>query len=346
MSFSICALFCLHLEFLQIQSPKTLKLEILDVQNNYDVINEDINFNNLSYNIVTEKVAINPHYQYAEEEKPMYALADNTAIYSRPEENKQEKITLIQKRDEIQTLGYNSYNNTYKILYNDEEYYVNANDFYYDKNLILDACSGTRYINTGAANFREYPAQEATSMDKITVNTPIELIGYSHSGYFKVKYNDKEGFVHGDYLSETEVNYVTPAQQAVADIARRNAGTFPCRSGYCAAWVSGVYRAAVGSAPSGNAIDYWIKWSHTGSTSSENIPVGAVVVGCGGGGEMGNLYGHVGIYIGDGMVADNIGSHRIISLERWISQQTGNCRGYSGFCGWVWPNDLMLGDGV
>ena len=43
MGFSIGALFCLHLEFLQIQSPKTLRIEMLDVQNNYDVINEDIN---------------------------------------------------------------------------------------------------------------------------------------------------------------------------------------------------------------------------------------------------------------------------------------------------------------
>ena len=155
-----------------------------------------------------------------------------------------------------------------------------------------------------------------------------------------------EGFVHGDYLSETEVNYITPEQLAVADVARRNAGTYPCNSGYCAAWVSGVYRAAVGSIPSGNAIDYWIKWKNTGSTSAENIPIGAVVVGCGGGGEMGNLYGHVGIYIGDGLVADNVGYHRIISLDKWIAQQTGNCRGYSGFCGWVWPNDLNLGDGI
>lgn len=37
------------------------------------------------------------------------------------------------------------------------------------------------------------------------------------------------------------------------------------------------------------------------------------------GSEAGLIYGHVGIYIGDGMVIDNIGHIRTVSLDNWIA---------------------------
>lgn len=47
-----------------------------------------------------------------------------------------------------------------------------------------------------------------------------------------------------------------------------------------------------------------------------------------------NPYGHVGIYIGNGMVAHNIGEIKIQSLESWIKT-------YKGFA-WGWENDIQL----
>ncbi len=141
-------------------------------------------------------------------------------------------------------------------------------------------------------------------------------------------------------------------QATVANIAKNNRGTYPCTAGYCAAWVSGVYDAAGLGRPSGNAIDYWNQWKDSGSTSSENIPVGAVVVGSGSNNpEGGKRYGHVGIHIGNGMIAHNIGHHDICSLAQWVA---GSCKGtmfpqyggYHGYIGWVWPFGKPLDGGL
>ena len=62
----------------------------------------------------------------------------------------------------------------------------------------------------------------------------------------------------------------------------------------------------------------WNNFKNTGSTDKSNIPPGAIVVGSGAGSD-GAIYGHVGIYLGNNMVAQNIGRHDVCSLERWIS---------------------------
>lgn len=129
---------------------------------------------------------------------------------------------------------------------------------------------------------------------------------------------------------------MTSAMQKVCDAARNGKSTRAAKSGYCAAWVSGVYEYALGYYPGGNAIDYWRSWSSSGSRDSGNIPPGAAVVGTG----SGTVYGHVGIYVGNGQVAENIGGYRVVSLERWISWQSSKpskISGEKGWIGWVWP---------
>lgn len=65
----------------------------------------------------------------------------------------------------------------------------------------------------------------------------------------------------------------------------------------------------------------------------------AIVCGSGSG-YMGSLYGHVGIYLGNGMVANNVGHFSIESLSNWISWQTATCQGYTGWIGWVYPGGV------
>lgn len=128
----------------------------------------------------------------------------------------------------------------------------------------------------------------------------------------------------------------TSAMQKVCDAARNGKSTRAAKSGYCAAWVSGVYQYALGYYPGGNAIDYWRSWSSSGSRDSGNIPPAAAVVGTG----SGTRYGHVGIYVGNGEVAENIGGYRVVSLERWITWQNAKpskISGEKGWIGWVWP---------
>ncbi len=127
----------------------------------------------------------------------------------------------------------------------------------------------------------------------------------------------------------------------VADLAATNRGTFPCNAGWCAAWVSGVYNAAGVMPPHGNAIDYWNKWQSTGSTSMTDIPVGAAVISSGAGYE-GSIYGHIGIHIGGGIVASNIGYCKLETVESFGASATATCQGHRGYIGWVWPNGNVL----
>lgn len=127
----------------------------------------------------------------------------------------------------------------------------------------------------------------------------------------------------------------------VADTAAMNKGTFPCNAGWCAAWVSGVYNAAGVLPPHGNAIDYWNKWSYTGSTSMTDIPVGAAVISSGAGYD-GSVYGHIGIHIGGGIIANNIGYCKIETIESFAAGATATCQGHRGYIGWVWPNGIAL----
>ena len=142
-------------------------------------------------------------------------------------------------------------------------------------------------------------------------------------------------------------------QKAVADAAE--SGENCCtQQGLCAQFITDVFVQARKTKPSiqvpyGNAIDYWTNWSDSGSTD-RNPPVGSIVVGSGSpyDSPTTNPYGHVGVVLPGGRIADNIGYHCISdSLDSWLSWQTATCKGYRGYIGWVWANgqDLSkLGD--
>lgn len=121
----------------------------------------------------------------------------------------------------------------------------------------------------------------------------------------------------------------TSEQKKVALVAM-NAASYgiPAIKGYCEGWVADVYNVAVhnrGYAYS--AITAGRAWSVSKDWSQ--IQIGATVYGY-----AGNPYGHVGIYIGGGMVAHNNGGVIVESLEHWISW-------YSGVC-WGWENGYNL----
>ena len=101
--------------------------------------------------------------------------------------------------------------------------------------------------------------------------------------------------------------------------------------GLCALWVSNVYERAGQTRPYGNGNSI-LSGSTTTSTDWDNIKVGQILSAQSTPTDLGRIYGHTGIYIGDGMVMDNIGYVRTISLTEWLSF-------YSSY-GWVkygWP---------
>lgn len=99
------------------------------------------------------------------------------------------------------------------------------------------------------------------------------------------------------------------------------------KAGYCLAWVNDVYEAA-GVVTQRKCCAYCSGYYFGVATNLSNIPLGAAVYG-----ESsttnGVLYGHVGIYIGNGMVADNIGGVRIISLSEWCKKHPDGCWGWT-----------------
>ena len=105
--------------------------------------------------------------------------------------------------------------------------------------------------------------------------------------------------------------------------------------GWCAAWVRGVYaKAGVywGGAP--DAGYYWDTWGYTGSTSMDNIPLGAACIlsrtSANGG------YGHIGIYIGNGMIASNLGYVKIETVQSYATSNGAS------WVGWCWPGGNVL----
>ena len=128
-----------------------------------------------------------------------------------------------------------------------------------------------------------------------------------------------------DFSNET----VNDTQKKIVAVATNSAKYgISARSGYCQAWVADVYQAVTGSRGSAHcalcAADMWAV-----SSDFSQIPVGATVYGY-----SSSKYGHVGIYIGNGMVAHNIGEIKIQSLESWIKT-------YKGFA-WGWENGKGL----
>lgn len=321
------------------------QITLFKVNSNNFIKEENITFE--EYNNQINNNQINYDHLFDKEEKIIYSNKDNIPVYYNSELGSDNIAFYINKRASEKVLGYNKFNNVYLIKHMDNKYYYVKNEnFLEDKNLIFDEISGTYYIKEKSI-IRDYPGGEGKSITELNINQKVELLLDNKEGYYKVKYGNVEGFIKKDNLSETKVNYITDMQNKIANIARNNGGTYPCTANYCAAWVEGVYHAAgLGYTPCfGNAIDYWNKWSSSGSSSLENIPVGAVVVGSGSGSYMGNLYGHVGVYLGNGLVAENIGRHNITDINSWINSQRGICQGHHGFIGWVWPYNNALGEG-
>lgn len=140
----------------------------------------------------------------------------------------------------------------------------------------------------------------------------------------------------------------TDYQKAVSDAAESGDGC-NTTAGWCAQFVTDVFTQArkVKSdiqVPYGNAIDYWTKWSSSGGTGKD-APVGSVVVGSGTAYKTDgtNPFGHVGVVLTEGRVADNWGYHRISdSVDAWASGQNAPCGSYVGYIGWVWANGQDL----
>ncbi len=130
-------------------------------------------------------------------------------------------------------------------------------------------------------------------------------------------------------------------QAKVVEVAQNSASYgISAQAGYCQAWVYQVYYKA-GACPAGTSVCCAVhagqKWGV--STDWSQIQVGATVYGY-----SGSKYGHVGIYIGDGIVAHNVGGVAFTDLDEWIKTYKGVCWGWNGvdLTGGAYPFTLGL----
>lgn len=88
--------------------------------------------------------------------------------------------------------------------------------------------------------------------------------------------------------------------------------------GLCSEWVSEVFYPVLGSYPNGDACDMFWNWCHSRDISQ--LKVGMIVaVPTHTHTNAGARWEHIAIYVGNGMVMDNIGYIRTTSLAWWLN---------------------------
>ncbi|EHF01263.1 hypothetical protein HMPREF1008_01743 [Olsenella sp. oral taxon 809 str. F0356] len=93
-------------------------------------------------------------------------------------------------------------------------------------------------------------------------------------------------------------------------------------AGLCAMWVSQVFSNAGYAYAGGNANDMYNAWC-TSSNLGQLKPGMIVAVSSHPHTSAGRIYGHIGIYVGNGTIMDNVGYVRTGSLSEWISYYGG-----------------------
>lgn len=114
------------------------------------------------------------------------------------------------------------------------------------------------------------------------------------------------------------VGTITGASRSLERVLSSAHATPSPGSGLCAMWVSQVFYNAGFSYPGGNANDQYNAWC-TSSDRGSLKPGMIVAVSSHPHTAAGRVYGHVGIYMGNGTVMDNVGFIRSIGIDEWIS---------------------------
>lgn len=141
-------------------------------------------------------------------------------------------------------------------------------------------------------------------------------------------------------MSYAELGYEAPdlvvtGEGSLSDVIAACYSTGSPGYNLCAAWVTYVFNNAGVGRFNGNANDMYANWCYS-SDLSELQPGMIVAVGTNPkGGWAGLVYGHVGIYVGDGIVMENIGYIARTPISDWISWYNVSPR-------WGWLGGVVL----
>ena len=156
---------------------------------------------------------------------------------------------------------------------------------------------------------------------KFFANYPDNLKHYE--ALFLAQGNMREAFGNSDLISANggigggkEYEASTEVQKKIVNAAYITPSP---GAGWCAMWVSQVYQNAGLGYIGGNACDMYRNYTFTSDRSKLKVGMLVAVESSSSGSSAGLTYGHVGIYIGDGKVIDNIGRIRVTTLDDWIA---------------------------
>ena len=156
---------------------------------------------------------------------------------------------------------------------------------------------------------------------KVFANYPDNLKHYE--ALFLVQGNMGEAFGNSDLIASNggigggkEYEASTEVQKKIVNAAYITPSP---GAGWCAMWVSQVYQNAGLGYIGGNACDMYRNYTFTSDKSKLKVGMLVAVESSSSGSTAGLTYGHVGIYIGDGKVIDNIGRIRVTTLDDWIA---------------------------
>lgn len=129
-------------------------------------------------------------------------------------------------------------------------------------------------------------------------------------------------FDNGEYFFNAAGAWVEPERSAHTSSQSQIVGrcyNVPSPGvGLCSEWVSEVFYPVLGSYPNGDACDMFWNWCHSRDISQ--LKVGMIVaVPTHTHTNAGARWGHIAIYVGNGMVMDNIGYIRTTSLAWWLN---------------------------
>lgn len=156
---------------------------------------------------------------------------------------------------------------------------------------------------------------------KVFANYPDNLKHYE--ALFLAQGNMGEAFGNSDLIASNggigggkEYEASTEVQKKIVNAAYITPSP---GAGWCAMWVSQVYQNAGLGYIGGNACDMYRNYTFTSDKSKLKVGMLVAVESSSSGSSAGLTYGHVGIYIGDGKVIDNIGRIRVTTLDDWIA---------------------------
>ena len=136
-------------------------------------------------------------------------------------------ITTLSKGTTVAVL--NNSSSWYKVSVNGKEGYVSGE--YLTGTTATDVTLGTGTVKcSSSVNFRSAPNTSSTSYGELKNGTKVNVVGVS-SGWYKVTYNGKTGYIHPDYItlaSSSAGTAIAPSNTVTSTTG--TAGTVKCSS--------------------------------------------------------------------------------------------------------------------